>query len=62
MKPWSVSIQYTKEEVVGGRGRAGMDDRLCYFSQNGIGAVTPAMSKFQLIALKANLLELGLSR
>lgn len=39
-----------------------MDDRLCYFSQNGVRAVTPAMYKFQLIALKANLLELGLSR
>lgn len=30
-----------------------------YFSQNGVRAVTPAMYKFQLIALKANLLELG---
>lgn len=40
----SVSTQNTKEDVVVGRGRAGMDDRLCYFSQNGIGSVTPAMS------------------
>ena len=43
-KPRSVSTQNTKDDVVVGRGRAGMDDRLCYFSQNGIGAVTPALS------------------